>query len=116
MASSGANVFRYSALALGIFYGFYHQSTITASEKLQGITREYERKSKLIDEAKAAYTKKNMPQSAKTAGGDRKLCTGDQQEPERVVADTELFAVITDPMDPKFDLEAYLNLKQAGEK
>ncbi|KAK5017834.1 putative ATP synthase subunit E, mitochondrial [Cryomyces antarcticus] len=94
MASSGANVFRYSALALGIFYGFYHQSTITASEKLQGITREYERKSKLIDEAKAAYTKKNMPQSAKTAGGD----------------------IITDPMDPKFDLEAYLNLKQAGEK
>ncbi|TKA62169.1 hypothetical protein B0A49_08001 [Cryomyces minteri] len=102
MASSGANVFRYSALALGIFYGFYHQSTITASEKLQEITREYERKSKLIDEAKAAYTKKTMPQSAKTAGGDSMY--------------TLSVLFITDPMDPKFDLEAYLNLKQAGEK
>lgn len=25
-------------------------------------------------------------------------------------------AVITDPMDPKFDLEAYLTMKQAEEK
>lgn len=60
---------RYSALAFGALYGFYHQSSISASEKLQAINQQYERKVKLIEEAKAEFKKKNMPQESKTAGG-----------------------------------------------
>ncbi|KAJ9648464.1 F1F0 ATP synthase subunit e, mitochondrial [Coniosporium apollinis] len=94
MASSGVNVLRWSALGLGVFYGLYHQGKISAKEKLDQINRDYERKASLINEAKAAYMKKTMPQSSKTESGD----------------------IITDPMDPRFDLEAYLTMKQAGEK
>merc|ERR1712093_679179 len=62
MASTGVNVLRYSALGAGIFYGIYHQ-------------------------AKAEFSKKNAPASAKTASG----------------------GIISDPNDSRFDLEAYLN-------
>ncbi|KAK4951670.1 F1F0 ATP synthase subunit e, mitochondrial [Elasticomyces elasticus] len=94
MTSTGVNVLRWSALGFGALYGLYHQSAIDSAEKMAAATREYEHKSELINKAKAAYVKKNMPQDSKTEGGD----------------------IITDPMDPKFDLEAYLTMKTAGEK
>ncbi|KAI9879474.1 MAG: hypothetical protein M1830_008433 [Pleopsidium flavum] len=93
MATSGVNVVRYSALAFGVFYGFYHQSTLTAQLKLNEINRDYEHKESLIQKAKAEYTKKTMPSQSKTAGGN----------------------VITDPNDSNFDLEAYLTMKTADE-
>lgn len=66
--TSGANVLRYSALCLGVFYGFYHQRSITAAQRTSAAQHEYERKQKLIDEAKAAYAKsKKQPASAAPA-------------------------------------------------
>jgi F-type H+-transporting ATP synthase subunit e len=62
-------VLRYSALGAGIFYGLYRQASLSASAKLAAIDREYEHKQSLIEKAKAEYTKKNMPASAKTEGG-----------------------------------------------
>ncbi|KAF5616500.1 F1F0-ATP synthase subunit E [Fusarium sp. NRRL 52700] len=75
-------VLRWSALGLGIFYGFTHQRAITASQKAEHAQHEYEKKEKLIQQAKAEFAKKNNPTS-----GD---------------------SVITDPSDPKFDLEKLL--------
>ncbi|KAF2147804.1 hypothetical protein K461DRAFT_283392 [Myriangium duriaei CBS 260.36] len=91
MASSGVNVLRWSALGFGLIYGIYHQSSIKSTDRTNAVRAEYERKEKLITEAKAAYTKRNMPQDKLTAGGN----------------------LITDPEDPKFDLEAYLQSKAA---
>jgi hypothetical protein len=51
-------------------YGFYHQSKLTAASKLAAANREYERKQSLIAQAKAEFSKKNSPASAKTQGGD----------------------------------------------
>ncbi|KAF5013523.1 hypothetical protein FDECE_483 [Fusarium decemcellulare] len=89
MASTGVNVLRWSALGLGIFYGFTHQRAITRTQRAEHAEHEYQKKQKLIDQAKAEFAKKQNPTSA---------------------ADS----VITDPSDPKFDLEKLL-LKVAKE-
>ncbi|KAK4100620.1 hypothetical protein N658DRAFT_497071 [Parathielavia hyrcaniae] len=60
-SKSGVNVLRYSALGLGIFYGFYHQRTITSSQKAAAAQREYDHKQELINKAKAEYAKKKQP-------------------------------------------------------
>ncbi|MCJ1306082.1 hypothetical protein MMC08_008900 [Hypocenomyce scalaris] len=93
MTSSGVNVFRYTALLLGVTYGVYHQSVISATAKINEINREYSHKENLIQKAKAEWKKKNMPKESKTEGG----------------------GVITDPNDSRFDLEAYLTVKMADE-
>ncbi|KAA6409657.1 MAG: ATP synthase subunit mitochondrial [Lasallia pustulata] len=93
MASSGVNVIRYSALLLGVAYGVYHQSALSASAKINEINRSYQQKENLIQKAKAEWTKKTMPAESKTEGG----------------------GVISDPNDSRFDLEAYLTMKMADE-
>jgi len=87
--SQGVNVLRWSALAFGVFYGFYHQSSLTAQAKTNKIQREYQHKQHLIDQARAEYIKKTLPADKKTASGD----------------------LITDPNDSRFDLEAFLTTK-----
>ncbi|CAM1507017.1 Fc.00g066580.m01.CDS01 [Cosmosporella sp. VM-42] len=90
MASTGVNVLRWSALGLGIFYGFSHQRTITTTQRSAAAQHEYEHKQKLIEQAKAEFAKKKNPAPAS--------------------ADD----VITDPQHPNFDLEKLL-LKVAKE-
>ncbi|KAL1975253.1 hypothetical protein VTN31DRAFT_3645 [Thermomyces dupontii] len=90
MASQGVNVLRYSALAAGVVYGFWHQATLDARAKKAEAEREYRRKEKLIEQAKAEYRKRHAPAESKTTGG-----------------------VITDPEDSRFDLEAFLQAKAA---
>ncbi|OTA89694.1 hypothetical protein M434DRAFT_398410 [Hypoxylon sp. CO27-5] len=85
--TSGVNVLRYSALALGIFYGFTHQRSINAAQKAAAAQKEYEHKQHLIEQAKAEYAKSKRP----------------------VDTTTEKSGLNQDPMDPKFDLEAYFN-------
>ncbi|KAI1819742.1 ATP synthase subunit E [Xylaria intraflava] len=86
-ATSGVNVLRYSALAFGVFYGFTHQRSITASQRAAAAKKEYEHKQHLIDQAKAEYIKSKSPRAASS----------------------EKSGLNQDPMDPKFDLEAYFN-------
>ncbi|EFW22159.1 uncharacterized protein CIMG_10888 [Coccidioides immitis RS] len=90
--SQGINVLRYSALFFGVFYGFYHQSSLNAQAKAAQQDREYHRKEQLIEQAKAEFARRNSPAP---------------KEPET--------GVITDPDDARFDLEAFLKMK-AGEK
>lgn len=89
--SVGVNVLRWSALGLGVFYGIYHQASISSREKFDKINREYKHKEELINKAKAEWAKKTMPAESKMASG----------------------GLITDPNDPKFDLEAFLTVKAA---
>lgn len=59
-------VLRYSALAAGVFYGFYHQRKITQHVRSEQAQREYKHKEQLIQQAKAEYAKLKAPASAKT--------------------------------------------------
>ncbi|OCL12071.1 hypothetical protein AOQ84DRAFT_312823 [Glonium stellatum] len=85
------NVLRWSALGFGVFYGVYHQASISSREKIDKINRDYKHKEELITKAKAEWKKKTMPAESKTASG----------------------GIVTDPNDPKFDLEAFLTMKAA---
>ena len=86
MASTGVNVLRWSALAVGVFYGFSHQRTITTTQRAEHAKHEWESKQKLIDQAKAEYAKKNSPAPTTASKDD----------------------ATTDVNDPKFDLEKFL--------
>ncbi|KAF4124057.1 F-type H+-transporting ATP synthase subunit e [Geosmithia morbida] len=92
MTSTGVNVLRWSTLAFGVFYGFTHQRSITGAQKAEHLKHEFDRKQKQIDLAKAEYAKKINP-PAPASSSD----------------------VVTDPADPKFDLEKLL-LKVAEDK
>lgn len=117
MASTGVNVLRWSALGGGLFYGLYHQSTIKAADKLAASRAEYERKENLIQQAKAAYVKKTQPQDKFNSGCEFLS----SKTPARITISgtlgmlqghwTDTIAVITDPEDPKFDLEKYVAAK-----
>ncbi|KAL8867748.1 MAG: hypothetical protein Q9198_008406 [Flavoplaca austrocitrina] len=93
MASTGVNVLRYSALLAGVSYGLYHQSNLNAQNHKAKVDRDFAHQASLITQAKAEFKKKNMPQDSVTKGGE----------------------VISDPNDPKFDLEGYLTALM-GEK
>lgn len=54
-------VLRWGALVFGVFYGFSHQTAISAQDKIAASKHEYERKEKLISQAKAAWAQKNAP-------------------------------------------------------
>ncbi|KAJ5127445.1 hypothetical protein N7448_008224 [Penicillium atrosanguineum] len=86
MASQGVNVFRYSALVAGLVYGVYHQSSLNSVAKRTEVEHEYARKERLIEQAKTEWKKRTQPQET------QQQSTG----------------LITDPENPKFDLEAFL--------
>lgn len=86
-ATSGVNVLRYSALAFGVFYGFSHQRSITAQHKAAAAQKDWEHKQRLIEQARAKYAETKAPKTQST----------------------EKSGLSQDPMDPKFDLEAYFN-------
>lgn len=69
----GSQVLRYSALVAGLVYGVYHQSSISSATKRAEIEHEYARKERLIEQAKAEWRKKTMPQETKTQVGGRTL-------------------------------------------
>jgi hypothetical protein len=66
-------VLRWSALAFGVFYGFSHQRTITASSKAAADRKAYEHKKHLIEQAKAEY-KKKQEQSSTTSTTQKSGC------------------------------------------
>ncbi|GAB7342415.1 hypothetical protein MBLNU457_g0627t1 [Dothideomycetes sp. NU457] len=87
MSSSGVNVLRWSALGLGVFYGIYHQRTIYSADRAAAEAAADARKEKLIQQAKAEWAKKTKPEEMHAVSGGS----------------------VTDPEDPRFDLETFLN-------
>ncbi|KAF2674744.1 hypothetical protein BT63DRAFT_420030 [Microthyrium microscopicum] len=90
MASSGVNVLRWSALGLGVFYGFYHQLSISSGERLRAKRTEWEQKENLISQAKAEFQKSKAPAPSSDAPSSSKA-----------------------PADPKEDLEAFPWLQES---
>lgn len=60
-AIDALQVLRYSALAAGLLYGGYHQSSLNHAAKHAAAEREYAHKEKLIEHAKAEWRKKTAP-------------------------------------------------------
>jgi F-type H+-transporting ATP synthase subunit e len=61
-------VLRWSALGLGVFYGFTHQRGITSAQKAEHAQHAYDQKQKLIQQAKAEFAKKNNPTASASDG------------------------------------------------
>ncbi|KZV94863.1 hypothetical protein EXIGLDRAFT_715333 [Exidia glandulosa HHB12029] len=78
MTSATVNVFRYTALLSGVVYGIVHKRTLQAEYDAKKSHHKEHRREQLIEEAKRAWAAKQA--SSKSD-------------------------VITDPEDPKFDLE-----------
>lgn len=60
-------VFRYGALVAGVFYGFTHDLTLKAEATKKREEAEYQKKVKLIEEAKAEYKKLNASKTSSTS-------------------------------------------------
>ncbi|KAJ1302442.1 hypothetical protein OPQ81_002760 [Rhizoctonia solani] len=78
MASPTVNVVRYTALGAGIFYGIFHRRTLQTRLDNERAHEEEARHERLVKQAKEAWRRKN---------------------------DTSLSSLITDPDDPRFDIE-----------
>ncbi|KAF8323803.1 hypothetical protein DL93DRAFT_2069821 [Clavulina sp. PMI_390] len=79
MVSPAVNVVRYTALASGILYGIVHRRTLTAQEHQKQEHASLHHKEQLLEQARKAWADKNS---------------------------TSASTLITDPENPKFDLEA----------
>lgn len=68
--NSGFQVLRWSALGLGVVYGVWHQSSLSAQAKHNHIQREHQHQTSLIEKAKEEYKKRLSPQViAQGSGG-----------------------------------------------
>jgi len=81
MGSPTVNVVRYTALFTGVVYGWYHRRTLQAAYDVHKIEAATHHQEHLVAQAKEAWRKK--------------------QEAPKTAADT----LVTDPEDPRFDLE-----------
>ncbi|CBX95714.1 hypothetical protein IAQ61_004547 [Plenodomus lingam] len=84
--SVGVNVLRWSALGFGVFYGAYHQLSLSAADRAKAMQKEWERKERLIKEAKQQWAKEHPSEQPKSSG------------------------VSADPNDPNADLNVLLGI------
>ncbi|KAK7025470.1 F1F0 ATP synthase subunit e, mitochondrial [Paramarasmius palmivorus] len=84
MVSQTLNVARYTALFTGVIYGFYHRRTLQAAHDEKKLEHAKHEREQLIAQAKEAWKKKQASGKPSNDG------------------------VITDPEDPRFDLEKLL--------
>ncbi|KAI0095249.1 ATP synthase E chain-domain-containing protein [Irpex rosettiformis] len=80
MASTTVNVVRYTALLSGVFYGITHRRTLQKEHDHEKKHHAIQEREHLIAEAKEAWKRKQEAGSNKDS-------------------------IVTDPEDPKFDLE-----------
>ncbi|KAF2187196.1 hypothetical protein K469DRAFT_630143 [Zopfia rhizophila CBS 207.26] len=64
----GVNVLRWSALGFGVFYGIYHQASISARDRHANAQQEYKHKEDLISQAKAEWAKTHPSEAPKSPG------------------------------------------------
>ncbi|KAH3966722.1 ATP synthase subunit e [Parastagonospora nodorum] len=70
-ASTGVNVLRWSALGFGVFYGAYHQLSLSARDKANASKKEWEHKESLIRQAKAEWARSHPePKAAASANAN----------------------------------------------
>ncbi|KAF1996288.1 hypothetical protein P154DRAFT_472971 [Amniculicola lignicola CBS 123094] len=66
------NVFRWSALGVGVFYGFYHQLSISSAKRVAASKREWEHKESLISQAKAEWARQHPQETPKSSAAGSK--------------------------------------------
>ncbi|KAF2707933.1 hypothetical protein K504DRAFT_458412 [Pleomassaria siparia CBS 279.74] len=66
-SSVGLNVLRWSALGLGVFYGIYHQSSISSRAKIAQAKHEFEHQQSLIQQAKAEWARSHPSEASSGA-------------------------------------------------
>ncbi|KAH9878941.1 hypothetical protein J1614_002376 [Plenodomus biglobosus] len=86
--SVGVNVLRWSALGFGVFYGAYHQLSLSAADKAKAMQKEWERKERLIKEAKQQWAKDHPSEQPKSSGA--------KADPNDPNADLNVLLGITD--------------------
>lgn len=69
---STVNVFRYSAVALGLFFGLKNDLSLKSAASKKEEQDAFEAKRKLVDEAKAEYAKLHAPVNKKVESGSVK--------------------------------------------
>ena len=94
-------VFRYTALASGIVYGIVHKRTLLAEQAAKKSAQHEHRHEHLVAEARKAWQAKQAAKSSTGDGGAHFLSTVLNQSADLLISR----AVITDPENPKFDLE-----------
>jgi hypothetical protein len=62
-------VLRWSALGVGVFYGAYHQLSLSARDKMALEKKEWERKESLIRQAKQEWARSHPSEQPKSSGG-----------------------------------------------
>jgi F-type H+-transporting ATP synthase subunit e len=107
-------VLRWSALGFGVFYGAYHQLSLSARDKANASKKEWEHKESLIRQAKAEWAKSHPEAQPKSSGGTSKQHVGPLSEfirvrmCERVCANER--TAKADPKDPNADYLAVLGI------
>ncbi|KAJ4372110.1 F1F0 ATP synthase subunit e, mitochondrial [Neocucurbitaria cava] len=66
--SVGVNVLRWSALGFGVFYGAYHQLSLSAADKAKAAQKDFDNKQSLIRQAKDEWAKKHPSEQPKSSG------------------------------------------------
>lgn len=61
-------VLRWSALGVGVFYGAYHQLSLTAADKAKHKQKEWDHKESLIRQAKQEWARKHPAEQPKSGG------------------------------------------------
>lgn len=94
----------------GVFYGFTHQRTLTASAKAAHEKEEYDHKEALIQRAKAAWAEKQNP--SPRLGDDGGMSYENFGLERSSLRETG----VTDPDNSKFDLGALLDKMDADSR
>ncbi|KIY50485.1 hypothetical protein FISHEDRAFT_64702 [Fistulina hepatica ATCC 64428] len=89
MVSTTVNVVRYTALLSGLVYGWYHNRTLRAAHEQHKFEHAVHHREQLIKQAKEAWAKKQAGTAVR-------------------------YLVITNPDDPRFDLEKLLTKWEAA--
>jgi F-type H+-transporting ATP synthase subunit e len=69
---------RWSALGLGVLYGFTHNRSLHKLESKNKIEQEYERKERLIEQARAEYAKKHFKPTTSEGNVPDTSCLNDK--------------------------------------
>ncbi|KAG2183333.1 hypothetical protein INT43_006338 [Umbelopsis isabellina] len=89
--ASFVNVGRWSALGLGVLYGFTHNRSLHKLESKNKVEQEYERKERLIEQARLEYAKKHFKPTSSEA-------------------------LVTDVDSPDFDFEKFIAHLESQDK
>lgn len=104
-----------------MFYGFSHQRSINAANRVASEKRDYEHKQQLIQKAKEEFAKKKNPAPLGSTTGGREYrpeayqsvvlerCPNNASSLGREESKLTRELVNQDPMSSNFDLEAYFN-------